>query len=129
MDVASSRLLHNDDGEYMDTLFRIMERMHKLELSEEETCLFMGIQLLFTDLCELKAPEKVQKCQDYILELLTHHVRTYYPDEPLRLSRILMIAADLRTVELPIVRADYDMQWAKYIDVDVPDLFYEIWAT
>lgn len=56
-------------------------------------------------------------------------MRTYYPDEPLRLSRILMIAADLRTVELPIVRADYDMQWAKYIDVDVPDLFYEIWAT
>ena len=47
MDAATFGLLH-ENPYFLDKMFMLMSRLNRMELSEEETCLFMALQLLYT---------------------------------------------------------------------------------
>ncbi|ELU17328.1 hypothetical protein CAPTEDRAFT_219555 [Capitella teleta] len=123
-------ILINDNEHYYDILFATIDRLQRINLNEEELCLLGSLQMLFTDRCHLKEPDKAQECQNNLLEMLHYLLRKNRPRDPLCVARVLMALTDLRNVKEAHVKleAKFTSRWFEQI-VEFPPLFYEMWST
>ena len=82
-----------------------------------------------TDNCKLRSPEQVQRCQNHMVELLLFFLKKTYPDDRIRIARLISATTELRSAKLQFMAEEDDIKWAEKIDIEFPALFYEIWST
>ena len=70
----------------------------------------------------------MQKLQDFIIEMLRFYLDQMYPNDSCRIAHLMLIATDMRNVQQICYKDDIDLRWASQLQLDVPELFFEMWA-